>query len=119
MACSSSILANEISSHDFYLAERGSLIASFNRSFNVGKKNAKKVSKVLLQSLLEKMELLNQNGTPVATAQEHHQGYQVINTSQPEGDYVVRVCQTNVHDGNRFDMGFAVSQRLEASVWNQ
>lgn len=65
------------------------------------------------------MELLNQNGTPVATAQEHHQGYQVINTSQPEGDYVVRVCQTNVHDGNRFDMGFAVSQRLEASVWNQ
>jgi len=68
------------------------------------------------------LELLDQNGNSLEPTQghEHHQGYQIINTSQPDDDYIVRVCQTNVNDGKRFDMGFTVSQRdIGASWWDQ
>lgn len=67
------------------------------------------------------MELLNSNEVSVSGGPIHiqNQGYQIFNTSQPSGTYTVRVCKTNRHDGKRFDMGFAVSQRLESSIWDQ
>jgi hypothetical protein len=57
------------------------------------------------------LELLNSNGNVVASSSEDTQGYQIINTNQPTGLYTVRVCIDRQDTSQRFDMGFAVSQR--------
>lgn len=66
-----------------------------------------------------KMELLNSAGTPILTANADTRGYQLINT-QLDGTYRVRVCIERQDANQRFDIGFAVSQRYEDdSVWDQ
>lgn len=59
------------------------------------------------------LELLNSSGTVVASSSEDTQGYQIINTKQPSGLYTVRVCKVRQNSSQRFDMGFAVSQRSD------
>jgi|GEM_PF-3565849 len=66
-----------------------------------------------------RLELLNASGSVVARANKDNQGYQVINTSQPAGQYTLRICAERT-DNYHFDLGFAVSQRPKnASWWHQ
>jgi hypothetical protein len=48
---------------------------------------------------------------PEDIANEPNQGYQVINLYNAVGKHTVRVCRTDNHDNQRFDIGFALSQR--------
>ncbi len=82
------------------------------------------------------LEILDKNGHivnvlelggsiwPVVKAANQHQGFQVvemIHAGSSSADlYTARVCQTDNHDNNRFDMGFAVSNRKRnISGWDQ
>lgn len=66
------------------------------------------------------LELLDASGSVVVSASEDTQGYQIINTSQPtSGLYTVRVCKVRQDASQRFDMGFAVSQRVADAGWLQ
>ncbi len=57
---------------------------------------------------------------PRNIADKPNQGYQVINLDNSSGLHTVRVCRSNNHDNNRFDIGFALSQRPKNfSSWNQ